>query len=783
MNQNLNTIPEQEQSIDVIKIFIECLHRWWWFVIAVFVCLAVAFVYLKRQTSQYTVAGSIMIRSDQNSGPMFQSEMLDLMGYSGYKSVMDEVEILSSYTIMEQVVRALNLQTNYRKKDGLRWVGQYPTPDIAVTYPAGYLDTLTAGVGISIQRKDDSYEIKVSCRKQESEHTLTSLAEPVQTCAGLITFMEIHPLEPGDKMAISTYPVPAITDYYRALAVCEAKDAKMERSNIITISCTSDLPRRDIDVITKMVELYNLDAVIDKNIMATNTAAFINDRLNIITLELDTVERAVEAYMKENGLTDIDKELQLALTTKEAYQRQQTDLELQINLLNYIQEYLSDPKNEHSLIPGNLGINDPSLVQIMRDYNTLLLSRLKITRSATEDNPKLAQVDDQLVQMRAGIISSIKNNKEGLIISRNDLSRKDEQYNRIIRQVPAKERRYMEIKRQQEIKEKLFIYLYEKREENALTLASSVMPAKVVDKPRSSSRPVAPRKSMILLVAFALGISIPLAIIFLLDYFNNEIKDRKEFQNVVKAPFLGEVIVDKEGKNIVVNRESNTVSAEMFRTIRTNMKFMLPDKPCPVILVTSALNGEGKSFVALNTAISLALLGKRVILVGLDIRKPVLADYVGLSFRGQLTSYLMDSSIAVDDLIRPSGVVDGLDIAPSGVVPPNPAELIQSPRLKTLFDELRTRYDLIILDTAPVTLVADTFHLAPLADMTLFVTRANYTSREMLPFIQEIYEDRRLPNMACVLNGIDASKAYGHYGYGHTYGYGHYGYGSYTKKS
>jgi len=340
----------------------------------------------------------------------------------------------------------------------------------------------------------------------------------------------------------------------------------------------------------------------------------------------------------------------------------------------------------------------------------------------------------------------------------------------------------MEIKRQQEIKEKLFIYLYEKREENALTLASSVMPAKVVDKPRSSSRPVAPRKSMILLVAFALGISIPLAIIFLLDYFNNEIKDRKEFQNVVKAPFLGEVIVDKEGKNIVVNRESNTVSAEMFRTIRTNMKFMLPDKPCPVILVTSALNGEGKSFVALNTAISLALLGKRVILVGLDIRKPVLSEYVGSSFRGRLTSYLLDNSVSVDDLIQPSGVVEGLDIAPSGVVPPNPAELIQSPRLKTLFDELQKRYDFIFVDTAPVTLVSDTFHLAPLADMTLFVTRANYTSREMLPFIEEIYEDKRLPNMACVLNGIDAGKAYGHYGYGHTYGYGHYGYGSYAQK-
>ena len=773
MDQNLN-IPEEEQSFDLLKLLISCLHRWWWFVIAVVVCLAVAVLYLQRQTPKYAVAGSIMIRNDQGGGgPMFQSEMLDLMGYSGYKSVMDEVEILHSFGIMEQTVRALNLQTNYRKKSGLRWVGQYPTPDIAVNYPPQFLDTITAGTFIDIEREDDTYEVTVYNRKQKSEHSLTTLSDPVHTCAGTLTLMEIHPLEPGDRMSISTMPVARTAEAYQAQIVCEAANAK-QGSNIITIACTSDLPGRAIDVISKMVELYNLDAVLDKNIMATNTAEFINDRLNIITLELDTVERAVETYMQEHGLTNIDQEVNLALTTKAAYQQQQTEFEMQINLLSYIQEYLTDPKNEHSLIPGNLGINDASLATLMHEYNTVLLNRMRITRSATQDNPKLAQLDEQLSQMRAGIISSIKNNKEGLVISKNDLTRKDEQYNRIIRQVPAKERQYMEIKRQQEIKEKLFIYLYEKREENALTLASTVMPAKVVDKPRSSSGPVAPRRSMILLIAFALGIAIPLGIIFLLDYFNHEIKDRREFQQVVKAPFLGEIIADKEGKHVVVDASSNTVSAEMFRTVRTNMKFMLPDKPCPVLLVTSALNGEGKSFIALNTAISMALLGKRVIVVGLDIRKPVLAEYVGSPFRGRLTSFLMDNSISVDDLIAPSGIVDNLDIAPSGVVPPNPAELIQSPRLAVLFSELRTRYDLIIVDTAPVTLVSDTFHLSPVADMTIFVTRANYTSREMLPLIQEIYETKRLPNMACILNGVEAGKGYGHYGYGHTYGYGAY---------
>ena len=776
-----NTNKSQEvQPIDLMKILLVSLHRWWWFAIALAFCLGVAFIHLQRQTSKYSVAGSIMIRNDEGKSPMFQSEMLDLMGYSGYKAIIDEIEILHSYAIMEQVVKALNLQTSYRKKVGLRWVGQYPTPDIAVTYPAGFLDTLRMGVSIYIERSSEAYKITVNYNDLESEHTLTSLSEAVKTCAGPITFMEIHPLEPGEKMRISTSPVPAATDRWRAAVSCDAQNIK-QGSNIITLSCVTDVPKLAIDVISKMIELYNLDAVIDKNIMASNTANFINDRLNIITLELDTVERAVESYMKENGLSDIDQELRLALTTKEAYQRQQADYEIQINLLNYIQEYLQDPKNDHNLIPGNLGVNDASLTALLHEYNELLLNRMRIARSANEDNPKLTQLDQQLVQLRKGIIAAIKNNKEGLTISKNDVIRKDDHYNALIRQMPAKERRYMEIKRQQEIKEKLFIYLYEKREENALTLASTVMPAKLVDAPRVSGLPVAPRRSLTYLIALIMGMGVPFAIILIIGYIDHRIQDRKEFLSVVKAPFLGELLVNKTPQNnIVVNDTSNTVSAEMFRTIRTNMKFMLPDVKCPVVLVTSALNGEGKSFVAVNTAASFALLGKKVLLLGLDIRKPTLSKYLGITFQGAVTSYLLGEDVSEDELVIKSGYVENLDIAPSGIVPPNPAELIQSPRLKMLFDKFRSRYDLIIVDSAPVTLVSDTIHIAPLVDMTIFVTRANYTAREMLPFIQELYEQNRLPNMACVLNGIQAEKAYGHYGYGLAYGYGHYGYGTYV---
>ncbi|MBR3647263.1 MAG: polysaccharide biosynthesis tyrosine autokinase [Paludibacteraceae bacterium] len=777
---------EEERSFDFLKLIFECLKRWYWFVIAVFVCLVIAFFYVKKQTPKYSVTATIMIRNDQTgrSASMIQSEMMDLMGFSASKVVVDEVELLHSYGIMEQTIRALNLQTNYWKKAGLRWLGQYPTPDIAVKYPTDFLDTIARGVSMEILRKDTCYEITVEYGDVKSKHNLTSLTDPVETCAGPITFMEIHPLEPGDRMRISSSPIAPLVDSYLASVSCS--QFKKE-SNLIVLSSRTDLPARAKDIMSKMVELYNMDAVIDKNIIASNTAQFINDRLAIITMELDEVESDVESYMKENGLTDMQEELRLALHTKSDYQKQITEYETQINMLSFIQEYLQDPKNDHSLIPANLGVSDPSLVALMKEYNDLLLNRMRIARSATSDNPLLTQSDVQLEQLRKGIITSIKNARESLEISKNDISRKDEQYNHLIRQVPAKERKYLEIKRQQEIKEKLYIYLFEKREENALTLASTIMPARVVNEPRSSSRPVAPHANLIYLIAIIFGAGIPFVVILILMYINDEIQDRKEFQSVVKAPFLGEVIINNSKKHVVVDGTSNTVSAEMFRTIRTNMKFMLPDVKCPIVLVTSSLSGEGKSYVAINTAASVALLGKKVLLMGMDIRKPVISKNLGLQFQGAITSYLIGEDVSMDELITPSGIVNGLDVAPAGLVPPNPAELIQSPRLKMLFDELRKHYDCIFVDSAPVTLVSDTIHIAPLVDMTIFVTRANYTSRELLSYIQDLYDRKNLPNMACVLNGIDVGKTYGHYryghygrGYGYGYGYGTYGYGTYA---
>lgn len=765
------------QEFDYIKLLFHCLHKWYWFVLCAAISFGLAALYIQSQNRIYPTFATIMIRTDNNmSRSSLQTDMMEMMGYQTSKIIDDEILLLTSHTIMEQVVRELNLQTEYRKKVGLRWEGQYPNPDILLTYEPGALDTLLA-LNLDLERTANDYLVTLLYRGKEAVYHVNSLLDPIPTPAGLLTLSEIRALKEGDKMRITTVPVYARANALLGQLSC--RPAKKE-SNVIVVSMQSDMPPRARDVVMKVVELYNLDAVVDKNIMATNTANFINDRLEIVESELGEVETAVETYMKENGLTDMSRELSLMLSNQTSYQKELTEVETQINLLNFLSEYLREPANEQSLIPSNLGVKDAALQKLINDYNALLLQQMRIARSATELNPNYTQSVGEAKTLRQAILSSIDNIRQGLQIQKSDLARKDRELTRQLYKTPEKERKYVEIKRQQEIKEKLYIYLYQKREENALTLASTVMPAKVIDTPITAG-PIAPRTQRITLIALAIGLGLPFLVIFLMDYLNDEVRDLREFQSVVKAPFLGHVLYMPSDNVVAVDSHNNSAQAELFRTIRTNLRFMLPDKKSPILLVTSALNGEGKSYVAINIAASLALLKKKVVIVGLDIRKPTLSQYLHIDFKGHLTSFLLDPTMPLDDLIIPSGAVDNLDVMPSGAIPPNPGELIQSANVEVLFNALRERYDYIVVDTAPLYLVSDTFHLDKYADMTIFVTRANYISREMLPYIQDIYAGQKMHNMACVLNASTGGKrgyGYGRYGYGR-YGYGRYGYGRY----
>lgn len=768
------------QEFDFVKLFFHCLHYWYWFVLSACICAGVAVLYVQSKAKVYTTYATILIRTDNNmSRSSLQTDMMELMGYQTSKIIDDEMQIIMSRTIMEQVVRTLNLQTEYRKKVGLRWDGQYPYSDVLLTFEPGVLDTIRP-LMIELERTESDYVLQLEYRGKDITIHVNNLQTPIPTPAGNLTLTERRALKTGDKMRITTLPVNARARFLLGQLNCKTSRTKSE-SNVIFVSMQSDMNSMAAEVIMKVIELYNLDAVLDKNIMATNTANFINERLQVVESELSEVESAVETYMKENGLADMSQELRIALSNQTAYQKELADVEIQIHLLDYLAEYLNDTANAQAMIPSNLGLKDAALQKLIGDYNALLLQQMRISRSATEANPTYSQSVAEANTLRVAILSSIENIRRGLLIQKSDFAKHDSKFSSLLYKTPEKERKYVEIKRQQEIKEKLYIYLYQKREENALTLASTVMPAKVIDKPVSTG-PISPKTKRIAMIAMAIGLGFPFLIIFLMEYLNDEVKDLREFQSVVKAPFLGHVLYLPSDNVVAVDSHNNSAQAELFRTIRTNMRFMLPDKKSPVILVTSSLNGEGKSYVAINVAASLALLKKKVVLVGLDIRKPTLAQYLHIDFKGHLTSYLLDPTISLDELVIPSGAVDNLDVMPSGAIPPNPGELIQSANMETLFNALKERYDYIVVDTSPLYLVSDTFHLDKYADMTIFVTRANYISREMLPYIQDIYESQKMHNMACILNASTGGKrgyGYGRYGYGR-YGYGRYGYGAYS---
>jgi capsular exopolysaccharide synthesis family protein len=761
-------MAQETQEIDIRMWCIRILKNWYWILLSCILFGAWGIYTYLSTTPRHTVDAKIMIRTSDSDSPLPQMEMLAMMGMGGMKQVEDEVAILTSRDILTQVVRDLDLQNEYRKKRKLRWEGQYPSHDLVMVYPETFLDTIKRTVRLEMKVRKNDYLVKVRYgqRWNFSRHKVKDVTVPFETCAGKIAINFNKPLEKGDKYRVVTMPMlPAVDKYTQTIAASPLK----KESNVIVISTSTDMPQRAIDFINKEIDFYNLDAVVDKNIMASNTAAFIEERLRLIEDELAVAESNLEQYKERNGIVDLITEAELYLHEGSEYKKQAVEIETQLNLVKYIGEYVSDETNKNSLIPANLGIEDPALIALVTEYNQLLLNRMRVQRTATTNNPVLSQMDLQLAVLRENIISSISSISNTLSIAKENI---DKQFGKIESMrygLPSQERQFVEVVRTKELKEQLYLFLYEKREENALTLASTVMPAKVIATPQMNPTPSAPNLKMIAMICLVLGVCFPIGIIYLYHFFNNKISDdSKDLERRIKVPFGGVLVQNHHGEHVAVREGVNSASAELFRLLRTNIHFMLPPNTSnPVILVTSNINGEGKSYVATNMAMSLALLGKKVALVGLDIRKPMLAQYLNLPSQGLLTSYLSDSDYTLEDVTIPSGT-PGLDILPAGIVPPNPNELLMGERLDQLFAELRQRYDYIVVDSAPVALISDTFQLNRVADMTVYVCRARYTTFDLIDFLNNVHEQKRLPNIVTVLNGVNASKA----GYGYGYGYG-----------
>ena len=532
--------------------------------------------------------------------------------------------------------------------------------------------------------------------------------------------------------------------------------------------------------------MYNINTNNDKNEIAQKTAEFIDERIGIISKELGSTEENLETFKRNAGITDLTSEAQIALTGNAEYEKKRVENQTQINLVEDLRKYMKG--NEYEVLPANIGLQDAGLVAQIDRYNEMLVERKRLLRTSTENNPTIVNLDTSIRAMKMNVEVTLDRTLQGLWITKADLDREANRFSRRISDAPGQERQYVSIARQQEIKSGLYLMLLQKREENAITLAATANNAKIIDDAIADTIPVSPRGRITYLIALILGVGIPVGIIYLINLTKFKIEGRSDVEKLTSAPIVGDIpLTDEKQGAIAVFENQNNLMSETFRNVRTNLQFMLGNDK-KVILVTSTVSGEGKSFISGNLAISLSLLGKKVVIVGLDIRKPGLNKVFNISKREQgITQYLANPEKNLMDLVQLSDVSKNLYILPGGTVPPNPTELLARDGLDKAIETLKKNFDYVILDTAPVGLVTDTLLIGRVADLSVYVCRADYTRKNEYTLINELIGGNKLPNLCTVINGLDLKKrkygyyyGYGkygkYYGYGKRYGYG-YGYG------
>ena len=538
-----------------------------------------------------------------------------------------------------------------------------------------------------------------------------------------------------------------------------------KKANLIRLGILENNIQRGKDLLNTIITTYNDNGIQTKNLEASQTAHFLNIRIDSIITELSEIEKKIELYKRSNNLTNIEAEAKIILEQNGIFKEKLVETETQRQIVSLIEKFMSDPQNKYSLMPFNSGLSDKSSIEAIQSYNELILKRLKLLQTAKPNSPTIKLIEQQIDANRENVQNTISNMKSGIEIALKDLHAQEKTFISRIKNMPTQEREFINIKRQQLIKEELYLFLLQKKEENAITLAVATPKGQIVDKAYNINKPVGATRLMLLSFSILIGLLLPIIYLYLRNIFKTKFGTRSELEALTDIPILGEICTNDTNENIVVKDGSTSPISELFRLLRSNIQFILNGKDEKVILVTSSTSGEGKSFISSNFAKTLALSRKKVILIGMDIRNPRLGDYLKLQNKYGLTNYLATNTITIPEIIVPKVLHDNMDIILAGPIPPNPAELLSSEKLKGLIDELKQTYDYIILDTAPVGLISDTFNFAYISDMTIYVCRANYTTKDNIRYANTLVQNNRLKKMSFVINATNAKQGYG-YGYG-----------------
>ena len=793
----------KEENIDVKELLFKYLIHWPWFVGAVVACLIAAWVYLYVSTPVYNISATVLIKDDKKGGSAGMLSGLESLGLDGMisssQNIDNEIEVLHSKTIAKEVVENLGLYISYMDEDEFPSRNMYKTSPVQVSLTPQEADLLEKPMIVEMAlQPQGSMDVNVKIGDDEYQKHFEKLPAVFPTDRGTLAFFLTSDSISSSKRTLEettgsekiTRNITATINNPLAVAKAYCKNMTIEptskTTSVAVISLKNSNVQRGKDFINKLLEMYNINTNNDKNEVAQKTAEFINERIGIISKELGSTEKDLESFKRGAGITDLTSDAQIALTGSAEYEKKRVENQTQINLLQDLQKYMQNEGYE--VLPSNIGLQDVNLAAAINRYNEVLVERKRLLRTSTENNPTIINLDTSIGAMKENVQVSLDRVLRGLFITKADLDREASRYSRRISEAPGQEREFVSIARQQEIKAGLYLMLLQKREENAITLAATANNAKIIDDAIADDAPVSPKRKMIYLIALVLGVGIPVGVIYLLELTKFKIEGRSDVEKLTSVPIVGDIpLTDEKQGAIAVFENQNNLMSETFRNIRTNLQFMLENDK-KVILVTSTVSGEGKSFISANLAISLSLLGKKVVIVGLDIRKPGLNKVFNIPRKEVgITQYLANPEKNLMDLVQLSDVSKNLYILPGGTVPPNPTELLARDGLDKAIETLKKNFDYVLLDTAPVGMVTDTLLIGRVADLSVYVCRADYTHKNEYTLINELAEKDKLPSLCTVINGLDLKKrkygyyyGYGkygkYYGYGKRYGYG-YGYG------
>lgn len=794
-SQNKSNAPEAG-GFQIKDVLVTALKNWYWILLSVAVCIGLASLYLKQTNPVYSRTALLMIKEDSQNGGQMPESFSDMNIFGNRSTLLDEKAMLESPDLMEEVVKRLNLQVSYSGNNLLSKPVLYGSQlPITVSFPEfGPEETASLDVKVNSDGMVDVSNLTVNGREIPTPDHPMAFGTQIKTPSGPVVIEKTPFYHKGQSfdLLVSRGKMSAVRLAYSGkLTVSSSKD----RGNVLGLTFHDTSTQRATEILSTLIDVYNESWMADRNQVAVSTSNFINERLNVIEKELGNVDQDISSYKSENLVPDVQAASGLYMQQSSETGNQILALNNQLQMTRYLKEYILKQGNKYQVLPQNSGINNGSIESQIAAFNNTMIQRNSYVENASENHPLVVDIDNRLASMRNGILTSIDNQIMALTTNIRNLQREEQRTTAQIAANPSQARYLLSVERQQKVKESLYLYLLQKREENELSQAFTASNTRVVMRPMGDDVPSSPDKGRIYILAVAIGLAIPFGVIVLREYSNTKVRGRQDLDDL-SVPLLGEIPLSRsalkkhsrfsrlrsrkkgtdsniDGGIVVKEGKRNSIN-EAFRVLRTNLGFISDHKDdgCETVMISSFNPGSGKTFIAMNLGVSLAIKGKRVLLIDGDLRRTTLSAYVGSPKEG-LSNYLVTPSMHVESVICKVEGVNNLNVLPSGSIPPNPTELLESRRFKEMIEDLRGEYDYIIIDCPPVEMMADAQIINTVVDRTIFVVRVGLLERGMLPQLQKLYDEKKYRNLGVIINGTmpDGSR-YG-YGYGYTYGYGY----------